>query len=64
MVWKAFFDYAAFALTRNPPNKRSFVDALQLMVYDDYLIQGYDLMGSYVNVNSPADIGRAELLVR
>jgi dTDP-glucose pyrophosphorylase len=61
---KAFFDYAAFALTRNPPNKRSFVDALQLMVYDDYLIQGYDLMGSYVNVNSPADIERAELLVR
>ena len=61
---RAFFDYAAFALTRNPPERRSFVDALQLMVHDHHLIQGYDLMGSYVNVNAPADIERAELLVR
>jgi len=61
---RAFFDYAALALTRNPPDRRSFVDALQLMVHDGYLIQGYDLMGSYINVNSPADMERAELLVR
>jgi dTDP-glucose pyrophosphorylase len=60
----AFFDYAAFALTENPPERRSFVDALQLMIHDNYLIQGYDLMGSYVNVNAPADLERAELLVR
>jgi NDP-sugar pyrophosphorylase family protein len=61
---RTFFDYAALALTNNPPEKRSFVDALQLMVDDNHLIQGYDLKGSYVNVNSPADIRRAELLVR
>jgi dTDP-glucose pyrophosphorylase len=61
---RAFFDYAAFALTRNPPERRSFVDALQLMVHDHHLIQGYDLMGSYINVNAPADIERARLLVQ
>jgi NDP-sugar pyrophosphorylase family protein len=61
---RTFFDYAALTLTNNPPGKRSFVDALQLMADDNHVIQGYDLGGSYVNVNSPADIGRAELLVR
>jgi NDP-sugar pyrophosphorylase family protein len=60
---RAFFDYADFALTKNPPEKRNFVDALQLMIDDDGLIEGYDLAGGYVNVNSPVDILRAKALL-
>ena len=60
---RAFFDYADFALTRNPPEKRNFVDALQLMIDDGGLIEGYDLVGGYVNVNSPPDVLRAKILL-
>jgi NDP-sugar pyrophosphorylase family protein len=59
---RAFFDYADFALTRSLPEKRNFVDALQLMIDDGGLIEGYDLAGSYINVNSPADLLRAKIL--
>ena len=61
---KAFFEYAALTLTKNPPNRRSFVDALQLMIHDNYRLQGYDLGGDYINVNDPKDIERAESLVQ
>lgn len=61
---KAFFRYAESALATNPPDKRSFVDALQLMVDDDCVIRGYDLGGSYLNVNFSTDVERAERLVR
>lgn len=60
---EAFFKYAAWTLAENPPEKRSFVDALQLMIGDNYVIKGYDLMGSYINVNFPADMEQAELLI-
>jgi NDP-sugar pyrophosphorylase family protein len=60
---RAFFDYADFTLAKNPPEKRNFVDALQLMIDDGVLIEGYDLAGSYVNVNSPADVLRARALL-
>ena len=61
---RAFFEYAASALTRNPPDKRSFVDALQLMIHDNCLVNGYDLGGSYLNVNFSVDVERAERLVQ
>jgi dTDP-glucose pyrophosphorylase len=60
---RAFFDYADFALTKNPPEKRNFVDALQLMIDDGALVEGYDLAGGYVNVNSPPDVLRAKRLL-
>jgi len=61
---KLFFDYASMILAGNPPEKRNFVDALQHMIDDGYLIEGYDLLGKYVNINSPVDISLAQSLIR
>ena len=60
---KTFFNYAARVLSNHPPEKRSFTDALQLMIDDNCLIQGYNLASKYINVNSPPDVPYAEKLV-
>ena len=60
---RSFFDYADLVLTKNPPDQRSFVDALQLMVKDNQVIQGYDLAGQYINVNYLDDVAAAERLL-
>lgn len=57
-----FFDYAAQVLQDRPPDRQSFVDAIQLMIDDGCAVEGYDLGGEYINVNFPSDIERAEQL--
>jgi NDP-sugar pyrophosphorylase family protein len=58
-----FFDYAAHMLTADSSGKRAFVDALQLMIDDGCRIEGYNLGGRYININSPADVAAAEHLL-
>lgn len=60
---RSFFEAAGFVLRHNPPERHNFVDALQIMIEAGSLMEGYDLNGGYVNVNSACDIDLAESLL-
>jgi NDP-sugar pyrophosphorylase family protein len=58
-----FFHYAERVLQADITKKRAFVDALQLMIDEGCIIEGYNLGGCYVNINSPVDVEAAEVLL-
>jgi glucose-1-phosphate thymidylyltransferase len=58
-----FFSYAERVLQAKAAEKRAFVDALQLMIDEGCIIEGYNLGGHYTNINSPADVEAVEVLL-
>jgi dTDP-glucose pyrophosphorylase len=60
LVRREFFDFHRRTPINEMRGERDFVSVIQLMVDEGRLIYGFDLKGTFINLNRPQDLTRAE----